>query len=208
MNKLISFIKENFDDIIKPVIVLLAICIVIPLALSVTNMVTADKITKLENENKLSAMKKLVAADKYEDLTYTDENTTFQYNSALEDGKVKAYIFTTTAKGYGGDLKVMSAISTEDSRIIAIEILDITNETPGLGQNVGKPAFYSQLSGKTKGITVVKNGAEGTKNEIDAVTGATISSRGVAAAVEKAFEGFELVHGKKSNKTEVTADEK
>ena len=51
MSKFIEAIKKNREDIIKPVGVLLAICIIIPLALSVTNKVTAKKIAELENEN-------------------------------------------------------------------------------------------------------------------------------------------------------------
>jgi len=46
-----AIIKNNKDDIIKPVAVLLAICIIIPLALSVTNKITAEKIARLETEN-------------------------------------------------------------------------------------------------------------------------------------------------------------
>ncbi len=51
-------------DIIKPVAVLLAICIIIPLALSVTNKVTAKKIAELETENSKKNMAALLSADK------------------------------------------------------------------------------------------------------------------------------------------------
>ncbi len=211
MNKILEYIKSNFNDLIKPVVVLLAICIIIPLALSVTNLVTVDRIAELEEANKIAAMKSLVDADKFEDLTYTsdDKAQEFTYNSALKDGKIQAYIFTNSAKGYGGELSVMTAVDANNGTVIAIEVLDVSNETPGLGQNVTRESFYKQLSGKTSGITVVKNGADSEKNEINAVTGASISSRGVATAVNQALDNFALVTAKKdSDKTEVTADEK
>ena len=66
MSKFIEAIKKNREDIIKPVGVLLAICIIIPLALSVTNKVTAKKIAELENENSKKNMQSLVSADDFE----------------------------------------------------------------------------------------------------------------------------------------------
>ena len=57
-----AIIKNNKDDIIKPVAVLLAICIIIPLALSVTNKITAEKIARLETENSNKNMLTSMAA--------------------------------------------------------------------------------------------------------------------------------------------------
>ena len=50
MNKIKDFFKNNWADIFKPIIVLFSICIVIPLALAATNMVTVDRIAKLKDE--------------------------------------------------------------------------------------------------------------------------------------------------------------
>ena len=69
-----------------------------------------------------------------------------------------------------------------------IRILDVSNETPGLGQNTANKSFTSQFKGKSFGITVVKGSADSKKNEINAVTGATISSKAVTKAVNKAID--------------------
>ena len=101
----------------------------------------------------------------------------------------------------------MTAIGN-DGRIIEISILDVANETPGLGQNVTKEAFYSQYSGKTADVEVLKNGADSSVNQINAWTGATISSKAVNRAVNEAMANFGEYSVKVLVDTGVTADEK
>lgn len=195
MSKFIEAIKKNREDIIKPVGVLLAICIIIPLALSVTNKVTAKKIAELENENSKKNMQSLVSADDFEKCS----DGGIEYYTAIKGGETAAYIFTESAKGYGGDVSVMTAIKP-DGTIAGVAILDVSGETPGLGQNAAKESFYSQYAGLKKGVSLLKNGAKAENNEVDAVTGATITSTAVTRAVNKALDDFEKVK-------EATADE-
>ena len=195
MSKFIEAIKKNREDIIKPVGVLLAICIIIPLALSVTNKVTAKKIAELENENSKKNMQSLVSADDFEKCS----DGGIEYYTAIKGGDTAAYIFTESAKGYGGDVSVMTAVKP-DGTVAGVAILDVSGETPGLGQNAAKESFYSQYAGLKKGVSLLKNGAKAENNEVDAVTGATITSTAVTRAVNKALDDFEKVK-------EATADE-
>ena len=195
MSKFIEAIKKNREDIIKPVGVLLAICIIIPLALSVTNKVTAKKIAELEAANSKKNMQSLIDADNFEEC----ENGEITYYAAINGGKTAAYIFTESSKGYGGDVSVMTAIKP-DGTVAGVAILDVSGETPGLGQNAAKESFFSQYIGLKKGVSLLKNGAKAENNEVDAVTGATITSTAVTRAVNKALDDFEKVK-------EATADE-
>lgn len=195
MSKFIEVIKKNREDVIKPVGVLLAICIIIPLALSVTNKVTAKKIAELEAANSKKNMQSLIDADNFEEC----ENGEIIYYAAINGGKTSAYIFTESSKGYGGDVSVMTAIKP-DGTVAGVAILDVSGETPGLGQNAAKESFFSQYIGLKKGVSVLKNGAKAENNEVDAVTGATITSTAVTRAVNKALDDFEKVK-------EATADE-
>ena len=195
MSKFIEAIKKNREDIIKPVGVLLAICIIIPLALSVTNKVTVKKIAELEAANSEKNMQSLIDADNFEEC----ENGEITYYAAINGGKTAAYIFTESSKGYGGDVSVMTAIKP-DGTVAGVAILDVSGETPGLGQNAAKESFFSQYIGLKKGVSVLKNGAKTENNEVDAVTGATITSTAVTRAVNKALDDFEKVK-------EATADE-
>lgn len=195
MSKFIEAIKKNREDIIKPVGVLLAICIIIPLALSVTNKVTAKKIAELEAANSKKNMQSLIDADNFEEC----ENGEITYYAAINGGKTAAYIFIESSKGYGGDVSVMTAIKP-DGTVAGVAILDVSGETPGLGQNAAKESFFSQYIGLKNGVSVLKNGAKAENNEVDAVTGATITSTAVTRAVNKALDDFEKVK-------EATADE-
>ncbi len=195
MSKFIEAVKKNREDIIKPVGVLLAICIIIPLALSVTNKVTAKKIAELEAANSKKNMQSLIDADNFEEC----ENGEITYYAAINGGETAAYIFTESSKGYGGDVSVMTAIKP-DGTVAGVAILDVSGETPGLGQNAAKESFFSQYIGLKKGVSVLKNGAKTENNEVDAVTGATITSTAVTRAVNKALDDFEKVK-------EATADE-
>lgn len=195
MSKFIEAIKKNREDIIKPVGVLLAICIIIPLALSITNKVTVKKIAELEAANSKKNMQSLIDADNFEEC----ENGEITYYAAINGGKTAAYIFTESSKGYGGDVSVMTAIKP-DGTVAGVAILDVSGETPGLGQNAAKESFFSQYIGLKKGVSVLKNGAKAENNEVDAVTGATITSTAVTRAVNKALDDFEKVK-------EATADD-
>lgn len=199
MNKLINAFKENSRDIIKPTAVLLAICIIIPLALSLTNKITAKKISLLEEENSRKAMSNLIKADSFEPVSDTE------CYKAVKDGSVVGYIFKTSSKGYGGDVSVMTAVNP-DGTVKSVAILDVSGETPGLGQNAAKESFYSQYAGKKSGISLLKNGADKDKNEVNAVTGATITSTAVNRAVNEALENFAKLP-ESENTAEVTDSE-
>ena len=82
-----------------------------------------------------------------------------------------------------------------DGTVAGVAILDVSGETPGLGQNAAKESFYSQYAGLKKGVSLLKNGARAENNEVDAVTGATITSTAVTRAVNAALDDFEKVKG-------------
>lgn len=180
----IANLYKKISDVATPTIVLSVICIVVTLALSSANALTHKKIENLAIENQNKAMKKLIEADEYPEKEFYDEQ---KYNIAVKDGETIGYIFTTAAKGYGGNVQVMTAVNL-DGTIAAVEILDASGETPGLGQNVTKQNFYSQFAGLKENISVIKGGsANAENNEINAVTGATISSKAVTEAVNQAL---------------------
>lgn len=186
LDKIKSFFKAN-GEIITPTAVLAIICVVVTLALSSTNLLTADRILSLSIEKENNAMSKLIEADKYLWCPgVTDDDRS--YNIAIKENEPVGIILTTEANGYGGVISVMTAVDME-GKIVAVEILEAADETPGLGQNVTKPDWYSQFSGLKGDITVIKGGsAIQENNEVNAVTGATISSKAVTTAVNQALD--------------------
>ena len=103
----------------------------------------------------------------------------------------EGYVITTTdSEGYGGDIKITVGI-TADGTVNGVSILSIS-ETAGLGMKAKEPAFYEQYQGKKKKKFVVsKDGGDG--EPIDALSGATITSRAVTGAVNAALSYYQNV---------------
>ena len=93
--------------------------------------------------------------------------------------------FEIVANGYNkGGLDLLISVQPDGS-IAGIEVVSIT-ETPGLGTNVNDEAFLSLFGGiSDKAVIVKKTPSEA--GEVEAVTGATYSSKGVADAVNTAL---------------------
>lgn len=102
------------------------------------------------------------------------------------EGNVVGHLITSLSKdGYGGNLKVSVGV-TNDGEITGIGFIEI-NETPGLGMNATHPSFKDQFIGKkADSLTLVKGGGAG-DDGIDAMSGATITSRAVTNAVNGAL---------------------
>lgn len=112
---------------------------------------------------------------------------------AEKGGKKIAYIIPTAPKGYGGPIKMLTAVSV-DGIVLDYVALE-ANETPGLGDRGAKEPFKSQLKGKkVEGLEVTKDPNQ--KDKVQAMTGATISSRAFTLGVKQAVEKAAAIGGK------------
>lgn len=178
---------KNFISIILTTVALTLICAVSAGLLALTNELTAEKIAQAEVKAQNEAMQRIIVADTFEQ-TQKQENV---YHVAKNgNGEVLGYIFTFSENGYGGAVKVMTGIAP-DGKIIAIEVLSAGDETPGLGQNATKSDFWKLFEGKSGQLKTSKSAS--TDSDIQAMTGATITSRAVVNAVNKATALFEIV---------------
>ena len=97
-------------------------------------------------------------------------------------------ITTTDGEGYGGDIQVTVGI-TADGTVSGVSFLSIS-ETAGLGMKATEASFYEQYVGvQTDQFYVSKDGGEG--EPIDALSGATITTRAVTGAVNAALAYFQ-----------------
>lgn len=175
--------------------VLLAITAAVALLLGFFNNLTADVIaaTKAENE-RLSMQSVMPNAASFETLepeSVQQDSIITGISEALdENGERIGYCFSLAPKGYGGEVSVMVGVNSD----LTVSGVSITShsETPGLGANAADKEWLSQFSGKTAGITVVKNSAQG--NQIQAVTSATITSTAVTTAVNSALDMAETLN--------------
>ena len=104
-------------------------------------------------------------------------------------------------KGYGGTIRLMVGL-TPDGKVVTYRKL-AANETPGLGAKLEDAAFVQQFTGKpAAALQVRKDGGE-----IDAITGATITSRAVCAAIADAQERIaRVVAGMASSQEQKAAE--
>lgn len=187
--------KFTAKDILIPTVSLFVICLVVTALLAVTNMLTAPQIQKLskETEDKTKA-EVLASADEFSDaLTVSADGKDYTYYEGTASGDTIGYVFKTSAKGYGGDIDLMVGIDTS-GKVTGVSILSIS-ETAGLGMNAKNESFINQYIGKSGTIGVSKNGASDT--EIQALTGATITSKAVTSAVNTALSLYSRIGGEK-----------
>lgn len=100
------------------------------------------------------------------------------------------YVLGIQTKGYGGAMKILAAVDTNDI-LINYTILS-HNETPGLGDGAEKPKFRNQFKGKSASQLVVVKSHD--PDKIDAMSGATITSRAVTNAIRNelfALQGYQ-----------------
>lgn len=172
--------KEN----IKLGCTLLIITALAGLILSFAYDITRKPIEARALEEKSAAMKVVLQAEEFAPVEESNlpENITGIYE-AKNGGANAGYVFTLNTKGYGGNIEMMVGINA-DSTISGIDILKHT-ETPGLGAKAKEdPSFGEQF----KGVSADKAISLG--SDVQAITGATITSTGVTNGVNEAIEYF------------------
>lgn len=182
--------KINLKDILNPTISLFLVCLIVTLLLTCTNILTKTSIynQKIKNDE-LSKKAVLPTAISFNEKSYLDKTYSVGIN---DDGTVAGYVFNTQAKGYGGTIEVMTGIAA-DSKVSGVTIIS-HNETPGLGANIKNNSFTDQfcISTPQDGF-IIKKGNATQDNEINAITGATISSTAVNNAVNEALNLYEKI---------------
>lgn len=179
--------KVDAKEVLKPAVILCAICLVIAALLSVTNLMTRDKIKQI-NEETTSASRALVLPGAKQFVDSANK----MYAVGKNGSDIVGYVFTTKTKSYGGDLKVMTGID-KNGKVTGVVLLTI-NDTPGLGLNAQKESFRNQYlqNAPEKGFELVKTGNAG-NGQINAMTGATITSKAVTECVNEAVVQYKKI---------------
>lgn len=107
---------------------------------------------------------------------------------AKSGGDVLGYIFKTISGGYGGELTVITGINM-DGTIAGIRV-GANSETPGLGTRIEEPDFQDSFVGKATDEKLVAVAAPSAENEVQLISGATVSTDGVLYGVNGAREAF------------------
>jgi electron transport complex protein RnfG len=173
---------ETGKLIVRYAFIMLAFAVVSGSILAVTHQLTEPK--RQENLRKIEfAARKEIEPTAEKFLPAKAQNYSF-LKAVDKNKKVVGYILKAVRRGYSSDVETLIAVNPDFS-VEAIKIL-VQGETPGLGANVESPKFTSQFKHHLlQGLAVRKDGGT-----IDAITGATISSRAVADSVRQEIELF------------------
>lgn len=193
------------NKIVKDAMILTAFTLVLGLILGVVNEVTKGPIAKVNYEAEQESYRNVFKdadsfeayedfdADKAADILAKSEYTAdeiLSVNTALDkSGEVAGYVISVTShEGSQADISMSVGIQI-DGTLNGYSITSI-NETPGLGMLVGEEKFYSQFENKAEESYTVVKSAPAADNEIESVTGATISSRAVTNGVNASLVYF------------------
>ncbi len=167
------------------VLSLLITCLISAFALSQVYTLTLPKIEYQRNVAGLKAAFGTVMpeADRFEPAT-PDSSVWLAFRGETRIGS----IIKTAKQGYGGPVPVTAGVDLQ-GRIVAIKVASAAEglkETPGLGLKATEPEFRNQFQGKTAAeIRLTKDGGT-----IQAITGATITSRAVTDAIREMLEKY------------------
>jgi len=96
-------------------------------------------------------------------------------------GKTVGTVVLVAPRGYSSNIQMLVGVDGE-LKVKGIKVLD-QRETPGLGTNILKAKFLGQFVGKSSADKLEP------KKDVEAITGATISTRGVCEGVRAALAG-------------------
>ena len=207
-------------DFIKPAVMLSLICLCTTLLLAGTNEITKGPIAAQESEALVKRMQAIFPeGDHFDVVTISDTAEAVLlkndaavdsvYRASDEGGDTIGYIFIASSTGYAGPVTATVGIRA-DASIAAVAFL-APDDTPGLGKRVEESAFSDQFQGFSATSEVAVAGASSASSEgganaddaassatvtdkiaqnVDAVSGATISSRAAGVGVNKALRAY------------------
>lgn len=173
-------------EMIKITISLIVIFVTAGLIMAGVFANTAPIVAEAQKIEKEEALKKMMqdAENIVEAGKWAPYHKHAEYYEGKKGGETIGYIASTYGKGYSSYISVLVSVG-KDIKIKSINILS-HGETPGLGDEIEKEYFKKRFEGKMlEQLEIVK--VEGT-DKIQAISGATISSRAVTNGVKEAVK--------------------
>ena len=175
--------------------ILCAITLVVALVLGAVNAVTVEPIAQQNAQKVADSLEDVMPGAESEQIdvpegttvtTETKNATSVEILSAYKmtkDGADAGYCVEVGPTGFGGAVDTMVGIDTEGN-VTGISVISASSETAGLGARSTEPEFQAQFAGQVgTEVAVTKDGGS-----IDALTGATITSRAVSEGVVAAAQ--------------------
>ncbi|WP_300409960.1 FMN-binding protein [Lagierella sp.] len=173
--------------------------------LSIVNGFTAPIVeTRAKEQYKMSMEEVFKEADDFKSLEEVDKdkfNKIVEDNENIEDiviaskgGTEIGYVFKTIGKGgYGGPIKFVVGVDS-DSNIVGYKVLE-SSETKGFGSQVAEEPFISSVVGKSMAEEMTRADNPSKENEIQAISGTTISVKAILNGLNGAVKALAELRG-------------
>ncbi len=161
-------------SVVRIGVVLLLVCAIVTLALSLVNFLTEGKIA----DNKVNAMNEAVKdifpnSTASQEIEYVYSEPVAGVYKVMQDDSHIGYAVSVIPSGFAGDIEMLVGVDHR-GEIAGVRILALS-ETPNVGSKVADSGYLSGYNGKSGELVL---GAD-----VDAISGATVSSRAVLAGV-------------------------
>lgn len=198
--------------IMKDTIIITAITLIAGILLGASYMITKEPIARQEELAKQKACQEVYPdADSFESLGEVDEELQkyiaeecglsaqvvdevfAAYSKDSSDDVVGYVINVTSNEGYGGSISFAMGVQ-KDGTLNGISFLSIA-ETPGLGMKADTDEFKNQFAGKKGDMLVYTKSGASAANEIDAISGATVTTNAVTNGVNAGLAAVTYLEG-------------
>ena len=176
----------NKPSIIKDTIIFTTITLILATLLSGVKILTQGRIDEIKNQSLNSAYREVCAeydsgvdvTDKIVDRLIVSRAKLLNCKIAYNDKKEKCgYVVMNEISGYGGSIITLIGFDN-DGNVTGVAYPETLQETPGIGMRVVENDFINRFIGKNKDAI----------NDVDTLTGATISSTAVKESVALAAD--------------------
>lgn len=176
--------NSKFNELVKPFLVLVGICLVVSVLLGYTNRVTAPVIEANALAQAEATRKAVLEGATGFTEVRLDEAKLKELGiaSAYKEKSGLGYVITSSNKGYGGFVTVTVGIGP-DGKVLKVSA-DVSTETSGIGSKAGDADYTAKYVGLT-----------GSADSVDTISGATYSSTAVKKGVSAALAAFDTVKG-------------
>ena len=186
--------NSTFQEFISPILVLVAICFAVTFLLAFIYGITNPIIEKNSAEAAAATRAELLEASNgdfqvYDGALYEDAANKMTVTECYVATNGSGMVITAVSNSYGGDLTTMVGID-KDGAITSVKVTE-ASDTPGVGSKAQLPDHLKQYEGLKEYTDInVKNDAN-----VNAVTGASVSSGAVHRTVCAALEQFKMMGG-------------
>lgn len=167
-------------SILRLALILFAFAAVVAILLGLVNYVTHERIDAYQAEKAARAMEAVLPAPRYTLVEGNDALEKLELVKEVYAAGDLGWVVMVTPNGFGGEIHMAVGVDRSGT-VTGVSIVKMS-ETSGLGANAARESFRSQFIGSSGTVALSKAGGE-----IDALTGATVTSTAVVGGVNAAL---------------------